>query len=244
VQNHAGASPQETWQEATRALVIRELLLQRARTLDLQAAPESIDGLRETDEEALVRAVIEHDVKTPTADEQTCRRYYHANKARFRTPALYQPRHILFHANKDDAAAYASALQRAQAALAVVMARPESFDRLARDLSDCPSRDQGGLLGQVGAGETTPEFDAALRPMQEGETRAEPVQTRYGVHIVRLERRTGGDTVPFEQVRDRIAAYLEERSSRKAMSQYLSRLAGGATISGFDLPAATSPLLQ
>lgn len=27
VQNHTGASPRDTWQEATRALVIRELLL-------------------------------------------------------------------------------------------------------------------------------------------------------------------------------------------------------------------------
>ena len=37
VQNHAAESPKVAWEEATRALVIRELLLQRARTLDLLA---------------------------------------------------------------------------------------------------------------------------------------------------------------------------------------------------------------
>ena len=47
------------WEEATRALVIRELLLQRARTLDLAALPLVQDGARETDEEALIRLLLE-----------------------------------------------------------------------------------------------------------------------------------------------------------------------------------------
>ncbi len=244
VQNHTGGSPQEAWQAATRALVIRELLLQRAHALGLKAEPESTDGLRETEDEALIRAVIEHDVQTPTADEETCRRYYHANKARFRAPDVYEPRHILFRARHDDEAAYTGAADRASAALALVTARPESFDRLARELSDCPSRDEGGLLGQVVPGETTPEFESALKMLQPGETCAEPVRTRYGIHVLRLERRINGGCLPFEHVRERIATYLEERSRRKATAQYLSHLAGTATISGFDLPAATSPLLQ
>ncbi|MBS0643513.1 MAG: peptidylprolyl isomerase [Proteobacteria bacterium] len=244
VQNHTGGSPLEAWQEATRALVIRELLLQRAQTLGLQAQPRSVDGLRETDEEALIRAVLEHDVRTPTADEDTCRRYYQANKTRFRTPDLFEPRHVLFQARSDDEAAYAHAFAKATAALELVRARPDCFEALAHDLSDCPSRERGGLLGQVVAGDTTLAFDAALRTLQPGETCAEPVRTRYGVHVVRLERRTGGQILPFEDVYDRIAAYLEERSQRKAMAQYISRLAGEAVITGFDMQGTASPLLQ
>lgn len=243
-QNHAGASPREAWQEATRALVVRELLLQRAQVLGLAAEPRSIDGQRETDEEAVIRAVLEHDVRTPTADEATCRRYYEANKARFRAPDLFEPRHILFQARSDDAAAYDLALAKATAALSLVRACPDSFESVAHDLSDCPSREQGGLLGQVVPGDTTPEFETALRALQPGGICAEPVRTRYGLHIVRLERRTGGEILPFEQVRDRIAAYLEERSQRKAMAQYVSRLAGEASITGFDMQGAASPLLQ
>jgi hypothetical protein len=41
VQNHAAESPKAAWEEATRALVIRELLLQRARKLDLLAEPRA-----------------------------------------------------------------------------------------------------------------------------------------------------------------------------------------------------------
>ena len=244
VQYHSGDSPQQSWQDATRALIIRELLLQRARTLNLRPESDSAGGLRETEEEALVRAVLDHDVHTPSADDDSCKRYYQSNLARFRSPDLYEPRHILFQANRSDEAAYAQALAKAESVLVTVTQRPDSFARFARDLSDCPSRQDGGLLGQVVAGETTPEFDAALRRLRPGQTCGQPVCTRYGVHVLRLERKTDGRTLPYGEVRDRIATYLLDRSWRRAVAQYVSHLAGAATITGFQLPGAMSPLVQ
>jgi peptidyl-prolyl cis-trans isomerase C len=44
VQNHQAESPTVAWEQATRALVIRELLLQRAHALDLVADPRIEDG--------------------------------------------------------------------------------------------------------------------------------------------------------------------------------------------------------
>src|SRR6266567_1783975 len=73
VQNHEGASPIIAWEAATRALVVRELLSQRALALGLVAEPRSENGLRETDEEALIRMLLEAEVKTPTAEEADCR---------------------------------------------------------------------------------------------------------------------------------------------------------------------------
>lgn len=244
VQNHPEASPQAAWQAAARALVVRELLLQRARALGLIAEPRVQEGLRETEEEALVRAVLEAEIRTPTADEETCRRYYGANLRRFRAPDLVEPLHILFQADRSDEAAYAQALARAEAALAEIKAAPARFEDLAKALSDCSSGAQGGRLGQVARGETTPEFEAAMLALRPGETCAEPVRTRYGVHIVRLERMTPGALLPFEQVRERIAAYLEESAWRRAVAQYVALLAGEARISGCDMPGAASPLVR
>lgn len=244
VQNHAGGSPLEAWNEATRALVIRELLLQRAHTTGIVATPQSHDGLRETGDEALIRGLLEAEVRTPTADEATCRRYYQANLARFRSPDLFEPVHILFQADEADEAAYAVALQRAAAALALLKQTPERFGELAQALSACPSAADGGRLGQVARGDTTPPFEAALLALKPGEMCAEPVRTRYGVHVIRLDRRIAGRTLPFEQVRERIAAYLEESSWRRAVGQYVSLLAGDARISGCDLQGASSPLVQ
>jgi peptidyl-prolyl cis-trans isomerase C len=244
VQNHAGATPLQAWQDATRALVVRELLLQRARALNVIAQPRSETGARETDEEALINTLLAAEVTTPKADEASCRRYYHANLKRFRSPDLFEPLHILFKAPRDDASAFAQAVARAETVLAELNSSPGRFDSLAAALSDCSSATDGGRLGQIAAGETTPEFETALNALEDGQICPEPVLTRYGVHIVKLERKVAGDVLPFEQVRDRIAAYLEENAWRRAVAQYVALLAGDAHITGFDMPAATSPLVQ
>lgn len=244
VQNHQAHTPKAAWQLATRALVIRELLLQRARVLDLVAEPREQDGARETGEEALIRVLLEREVRTPKADDAVCRRYYDTHRTRLRTPDLFEPAHILFKARRDDTAAYARAVDQAEAALAELAGHPDHFDNLARDLSDCPSAAEGGRLGQVVRGETTPEFETFLLAMEPGQICPTPVRTRYGVHVLRLERKIAGESLPFDTVRDRIAAYLEERSWRRAVAQYIALLAGQARITGFDFPAATSPLVQ
>jgi peptidyl-prolyl cis-trans isomerase C len=244
VQNHQGASPIIAWEAATRALVVRELLSQRAQALDLVAEPRSENGLRETDEEALIRMLLEAEVKTPFAEDADCRRYYHSNLARFRSPDLYEPLHILFKATRTDKAAYAQAVIQAEIVLAEVQAFPKRFESIAKALSACPSSAAGGRLGQVARGDTTPEFEAALLPLAAGEICPQVVRTRYGVHVLRLDRKSAGAVLPFAQVRDRIATYLEASSSRRAAAQYLTLLAGQARISGFDIAGTTSPLVQ
>lgn len=243
-QNHAGASAKEAWEAAARALIVRELLAQRARALGLVPDPQSVDGLRETGEEALIRALLETELRTPKADEAACRRYYAANPARFQSPALFEPRHILFQAAREDTAAYAVALERARAVLAEVLAAPERFDALARAHSACASAAEGGRLGQIRRGETTPEFEAALLALAAGETCREPVQTRYGVHVLRLDRKAPGQLLPFAAMRGRIARYLEESAWHRAVAQYVALLAGQASIMGFDMPGAPTPLVQ
>src|SRR4029079_8795775 len=69
MQHHPAEKPIAAWQQAARALVVRELLLQRARHLALTPEPMSDEaGRRETDDEALMRAVVEREVTVPTPD--------------------------------------------------------------------------------------------------------------------------------------------------------------------------------
>ncbi|MDB5595090.1 MAG: peptidylprolyl isomerase [Hyphomicrobiales bacterium] len=244
VQNQEGTSPLLAWEAATRALVVRQLLAQRAEALGLVAAPRSENGLRETDEEALIRMLLEAEVRTPTAKEPDCRRYYQSNLARFRSPDLYEPLHILFKADRADEAAYAQALVCAENVLAELLEAPDRFESIARALSSCPSSTDGGRLGQVAAGDTTPEFERALLTLKSGQICSEVVRTRYGVHVLRLDRKVEGAVLPFEQVHERIASYIEANSSRRAAAQYIALLAGQARISGFDIQGASSPLVQ
>jgi peptidyl-prolyl cis-trans isomerase C len=239
MQNHPAAKPIEAWQMAARALVVRELLLQRAHYVGIAAEPVSDDaGRRETDEEALMRGLIEREVSVPDPDDETCRRYYDRNQARFRSPDIYEASHILFAAPPDDKDAYARARADAGAVLATLQDNPGCFAALARAYSRCPSGAQGGNLGQITRGQTTPEFEQALLSLAPGELSIEPVATRYGFHIIRLDRKHEGKVLPYEAVADRIADYLRESVLRRAEAQYIARLVSAAEIAGIAIEGA------
>jgi peptidyl-prolyl cis-trans isomerase C len=239
MQHHPAQKPIAAWQQAARALVIRELLLQRASVVGVTPAPISDEaGRRETDDEARIRGVVEREVAVPEPDDETCRRYYENNKTRFRSPDIYEASHILFAAVPSDHEAYAQARADAAAVLATLQENPDSFTSLAQAYSRCPSAAQGGNLGQLTAGQTTPDFEQAMIALQPGELCAEPVATRYGFHIIRLDRKHDGRTLPYEVVAGRIADYLKESVRRRADAQYVARLISAANIEGVDLAGA------
>jgi peptidyl-prolyl cis-trans isomerase C len=239
MQHHPAAKPIAAWQQAARALVVRELLLQRAQGLGLSPEPISdADGRRETDEEALIRGVVEREVTVPEPDDATCRRYYAQNRARFRAPDIYEASHILFAADRANSETYAQARAGANAVLETLQESPESFAALAQAYSHCPSAAQGGNLGQITKGQTTPEFERALLGLAPGELCAEPVETRYGFHIIRLARKIEGQELPYQAVAERIAGYLSESVRRRANAQYVARLVSAAEITGLKLEGA------
>jgi peptidyl-prolyl cis-trans isomerase C len=238
-QYHPARTPIEAWKQAAQALVIRELLLQEARRLGVSAEPAcDPQGRRETGEEALIRALLQREVTTPEPDEEACRRYYEQNPRRFRSPDIYEAAHILFAARRDDPRGYARAKAAAEQCLAVLREQPERFAELAQAHSACPSAAHGGCLGQITRGQTTPEFERALFALAPGGMTQEPVATRYGFHIIRLDRRHEGRQLPYELVAHRIADYLREAVRRRALAQYVARLAGSAKIEGIELPSA------
>ena len=244
-QNHAAADPAAAWQAAAHALVVRQLLLAEADRLGIAAVPEEDDeDRRETEEEAVIRALLEEEVKVPTADEDTCRRYFARNPALFRTGDLYEVAHILIAADPTDAGARQAARDQAEALLTTLFSGAVAFETAAREVSACPSREVGGSLGQIGRGQTVPEFETALAAMEPGALHPVPVETRYGFHIVRLSHRVAGRALPFEMVREAIAGHLELSSWHAAMRQYVSLLIGRADIRGISMDGASSPLVQ
>jgi peptidyl-prolyl cis-trans isomerase C len=239
IQNHPASRPIDAWQQAARALVVRELLLQEAARLRLVAEAQSdSSGRCETDDEALMRGLVEQEVRTPEPDEDVCRRYYERNIARFRSADVYEAAHILFAARQDDQAGFTEARRQGEAVLAQLQAHPELFGELAAAHSACPSGAQGGNLGQLTEGQTTPEFEDALLALRPGTIGEALAPTPYGLHIIKLDRKIEGRQLPFELVAERIADYLKEGVGRRATAQYIARLVSRATITGIAIEGA------
>jgi peptidyl-prolyl cis-trans isomerase C len=216
----------------------RELLRQRAVATGL------LDPVAEDEEtvEAAIEELLEKEVATPQPTEAECRRYFERNPAEFESGDLVHARHILFQITPQVSVPQIRA--RAEEALNALLAEPDRFAALAAELSNCPSGEQGGNLGQVGRGDMVPEFEAALFKLGPTGILRELVKTRYGFHIVAVDRRIPGSKLPFEAARGRIAKKLSASVEEKALRQYVSLLAGRAEIEGVDLAASASPLVQ
>jgi peptidyl-prolyl cis-trans isomerase C len=234
MQHHPAPSEDLARYSATLALIARELLLQEAARL----------GIADADEDDRITALFEREVKAPEPDEAHCQQFFATNRERFRSGDLFEVSHILCAAPPDDAKARAEARVRAENAIAQLIERARNFAELAAQLSDCPSKQAGGHLGQIGLAQTVPEFERALTGMREGETSCQPLESRFGFHVIQLHRKTEGRSPTYEMVRDQIANDLREHGQRHAVSRYLSILTGRADIKGIDLLGANSPLAK
>ena len=233
VQHHPSANPMEARVAAGRALAVRALLLQRADQLGLVAQPlTDADGREETHEEALIRATLDAEVEIDPPGEAECHRVYDAQRHRFTTPVLTEAAHILVEPKTDDAQGWETARQATQDALDRLLRKPVLFAELAKSLSDCPSGAVGGSLGQLGPGDVVGEVERALAGLQPGQILAAPVRSRFGWHILKLERRIAGRVLPFDYVEDKIRLHLESRAWTAAATGYVAALAGRARAQG------------
>ena len=251
-QNHPAPTPGEALLEAARSLVIRELLWQEAKNKNLvpdnedSIGEDSIgeDNTRQTKLDAAISALLESEIKTPEASEEDCKAFYDRDPSRFSTETIWQVRHILVSANPKDKKAFDQAREKAYAILEQVKKNPQNFATIAKDISSCPSAAQGGNLGQITRGSTVPEFENALKKAKKTGLLMQPIESRYGYHIVEINQIIPGEILPLELVKEKIAAWLEASSWSKAVQQYIAILAGKSHITGIDLKPGEGPLVQ
>lgn len=233
IQHHPAPNPDEAWREAARALAVRELLLQEASRLELDADPEEDEaGARETDEDAVVRALLEAAVTPETPDEAEARRYYETNVERFRTATIYEASHILIEPEGESEKAWEEALEQVRLIRQEIGNDPAAFAEAARTYSKCTSAQQDGSLGQVRRGELVDEVQAAIEALADGTTAEEPVRSRFGWHLLRLQRRIEGRQLPFDMVKGRIVDMLEARSWSMGAVRYVAALADHGEVEG------------
>ena len=236
-QNHAAPKgrPGIAWRKAENAMVVRTLLLQEARRCGLTPEPEEIGPDRyETDEEALIRALLDTEIVIEAPDEASVRAEWERDPSRFRTPPLWEVSHILIACDTNDAASRAAAHLRASELTDQALSDPTAFPRLAREHSACGSKSSGGALGQIRPGDAVPAFEAALRSMTEGEIGREPVLTRHGWHVIRMDAVAEGKVLPFEAVRQTLSDAMIKAAWSRAARQIVDRLVRSADLVGAD----------
>jgi peptidyl-prolyl cis-trans isomerase D len=157
-----------------------------------------------------------------TLEEDELRRRYEAARQRYMTPEARRASHILIESGEERDVLAARELAEE---LARRIEEGESFSELAEEYSDDPgSRAQSGELGWIEPEDMVSAFEDALYALDEAGEVSEPVETRFGWHLIRLEEIRPPEGMSFEEAREEILAEYIERQREDLYLELSERL--------------------
>lgn len=194
-------------------LIGNKLLLLDAKRNLLEAEPEFKAQLAKVKDQLLTNFAGERALSSVTVSDKDARDYYDANSEKFVTEESVNASHILVDSEE-------SALD----ILAKINAGEISFEDAATQYSSCPSKANGGNLGDFGRGQMVPEFDVAVFEMAEGEISSAPVKTQFGYHLIKLNSKKAPEAMPYEEIADEIKRALLMEKQRSAYESKINQL--------------------
>lgn len=240
VQYHPAETKREAMVKAVEALIINEVVKQRAVSLSLWPEDKKLEPTEECD---IIEKLIQFEGIYPSATDEECYHYYITNKDKFCTAPLLEVDHILLACPPEDVEERIKVVEFAEYLIELLKENKATFYDLAKQYSACPSSKQGGNLGQITQGQTVAEFEKQIFTAPMGLLN-KPIETRYGVHVANINRRVDGSQLDFNMVKESISLYLNEKVKRKNIAQYIQTILIDSDIKGFDFQLENSPLMQ
>jgi peptidyl-prolyl cis-trans isomerase C len=257
-------------QQALDSLIEMELLSQEAKKLGVTVKPEEVaqkyeqfkknfpkpedfaqflknmdmteEKLRkDTERELVVNAVMEKwFAALPAVTDADLEKYYNDNPAQFQQKERVKASHILVKVDEKATAEEKAAAKKKIEDIQAKLKAGGDFAALAKEYSDCPSKDRGGDLGFFGKGQMVPEFETAAFALKPGELSG-IVETKFGYHLIKGAEHQQAGVTPLPEVKDRLKAFLENQKKRELLQKKLDELKKGAKIERFTgAPAASA----
>ncbi|MHC4882765.1 MAG: peptidylprolyl isomerase [Planctomycetota bacterium] len=150
------------------------------------------------------------EVTVTEADAQT---FYDDNPQYFEQKEEVRASHILCGKRGITEEEYPAEMEKIKAAKARLDAG-EAFEDVAKDVSTCPSAQDGGDLGFFGRGRMDPAFETAAFGLEAGQT-SDIVKTSFGYHIIKVTDKKAAGKTPFAEVKEKITEHLENSQKKE-----------------------------
>ena len=199
--------------EILKQLIANKLMLLDAKRNLFEAEAEFKAQMAKVKDELLASYAANKVLRNVSVTEKDAKDYYEANKDKFVSEESVNASHILVESE-----------ELANELIAKIKAGEISFEDAAMQNSSCPSKAQGGNLGDFGRGQMVPEFDAAVFAMEVGEISATPCKTQFGYHVIKLNSKKGAEAMPYEQIADDIKRALTAERQRAAFDSKVNQL--------------------
>jgi peptidyl-prolyl cis-trans isomerase D len=151
--------------------------------------------------------------ETVSVSDEEILDYYESNPQEFITLETVEARHILVRADEGiSSEADTAAKDKIQGYLD--MARSgKDFAELATLFSEGPSKSKGGYLGTFKKGDMVKPFSDAAFSMDAGQI-SEPVRTRFGWHLIKVEKKNPASTLTHEAATETIRKKLTLQAAK------------------------------
>ncbi len=177
-------------------------------------------------------------VTSPTDEE--LKQFYDENKARFEVPETVSARHILVAVESTDSAEVKAQKKEEAEGYRKKLLDGADFATVAKDCSDCPSKDRGGDLGTFTRGQMVKPFEDAAFGQKVGEI-GPVVETQFGYHIIKVEEHKQPQTLSLAEVSTNLLQVLTSQKKQQAASVYMEGLKTKANISYPTVAGSKAP---
>lgn len=161
--------------------------------------------------------------------EQEAKDFYNNNQDKFKQPEMAHARHILITAKETEPKADKDRKRAKLVQIKKQLKDGGNFADLAKQFSDCPSKDRGGDLGFFPRGQMVKPFEQAVFKMMPGDV-SDIVETEFGYHLIKLEEKKPAKTVTFDEAKAKITAYLTQEKVTSNIEAFLAEAKGKSTI--------------
>jgi peptidyl-prolyl cis-trans isomerase C len=186
-------------------LISFELIYSYALDNEVEKDKSYMINLEAAKKELITQTAINHVLEDVKVTDDEVKDYYEANRNYFMNEEVVSARHILV-----DSLELANEIKNK-------LANGLNFEMAAMQYSSCPSKEQGGNLGQFTRGRMVPEFENAAFELAVGQI-SDPVKTQFGYHIIKVDEKIQETPKPLEEVFDIIKReILSERESFRYM---------------------------
>jgi peptidyl-prolyl cis-trans isomerase SurA len=165
--------------------------------------------------------------------EDEARKYYESHLHEFTTLPTVTLREILVPIPTDAKGLNVAAEEAARAKIERMRTRVttggESFEKLAAEESEAPSKANAGLIGPISLNDLSPDLRKLIEGMKVGGV-SELVRAPRGYQVLKLESSTPVETMPFDQARDQISERVFTDKRKGEFQKYLDKLRTQAII--------------
>lgn len=162
----------------------------------------------------LAQLAMAETLKDVTVTEDEVSSYYNENGNQFSKGETVNAKHILVAEE-----------EKCSEILESIVSGKTEFEAAAKEFSTCPSGAKGGDLGEFGRGQMVPEFEQAAFEAEIGHV-VGPVKTQFGYHLIKVEKRTEAQVLPFDQVKDKIKMNLLQQKQNQVYLEKAEELRG------------------